>query len=439
MTADDVRILCTGDLHLGRYPTRVPERYDSPSCSPKAVWRRTVEVALEEDVTAVLVSGDVIDRENRYYEAYGAFENGAARLNDAEISTVVVTGNHDFDTLPQLVSDIDLEYLTLLGEEGTWDRETITQNGSSVVHIDGWSFPREHVHDSPLESYSPDAADAPVLGLLHADFGTAASDYAPVSRAELEATPADAWVLGHIHTPGVRVAADPHVLYPGSPQGLDPGESGTHGPWLLDVDRNGRVDAEQLPQAAVRYDTLAIDVSDAESPTAVPGRIEAALESYVPTIDTSALELLIGRFELTGRTDIHGELVEQRAAMEDQLQFKIGSIQVVVESIAVETEPAVDLETLADGDSPVAYLADLLLHLEQSEQVETDVPDNTYDELIADVTAQLREVHTAGTYAPLQREGRLSRPDQDVAVNRLRQQARRLLYELRAQEAAGQQ
>ncbi len=116
---DGIAILCTGDLHLGRHPSRIPERLDGPAFSPKAVWRETVQQAIDCDVDAVVVTGDVADRENRYFEAYGAFERGAVRLDKAEIPTTTIAGNHDFDVLPRIVRDLDLDNLHLLGENGT--------------------------------------------------------------------------------------------------------------------------------------------------------------------------------------------------------------------------------------------------------------------------------------------------------------------------------
>lgn len=111
---------------------------------PRAVWQSLVEDAIAADVDAVLISEDVIDRENRYFEAFGAFVAGATQLNEAELSTRVLIGDHDFDTLPRLVQDLDLDYLTLLGVDGDWERYTLAQEDEPARHIDGWSFPGEY-------------------------------------------------------------------------------------------------------------------------------------------------------------------------------------------------------------------------------------------------------------------------------------------------------
>lgn len=420
---DSLQLLCTGDVHLGRHPTRIPATLDGQSFSPRAIWRSTVEYGIDTDVDAVLVSGDVVDQENQYYEAYGAFEEGATQLDDADIPLLVVAGNHDFSSLPQLVDDLDIDGLHLLGDGGTWERHTIALDGEPHFHVDGWSFPDEHIFESPLGDYDLEPADKPVVGLLHADIDSRESDYAPVDQATLEATPPDAWLLGHIHTPGVRSEADPTVFYPGTPQALDPGDHGTHGPWELRYGESG-VDIEQVPLASIRYDSVDVDASGVEDPMDVPALIQDRIEDHVTaTVPTAALELLSVRIQLTGRTAAHGDLVRQRERIEEDLGFKVGALPVRIDELTVETTPEVALESVAGDDSPVGYLASLLLALEDGEQ-------EKHSAIIEDASETLRTVHNAGAYTPLRREGRLDPPTTDDAVGQLERQGRLLLHEL---------
>jgi len=62
----EINLLVTGDLHLGRHPGHVPEELDSRKFSPGAVWHRMVDEAIRRRVDAVLVTGDLIDRENLF-------------------------------------------------------------------------------------------------------------------------------------------------------------------------------------------------------------------------------------------------------------------------------------------------------------------------------------------------------------------------------------
>lgn len=430
MTADNRTLLCTGDLHLGRRPTRIPAELDGPRFSPKAAWRSTVQEAIDRAVDAVLVTGDVVDRENRFFEAYGPFEAGLERLDDATIPVVVVSGNHDFDVLPGLIDGLDLERVHVLGEDGDWERTTIERNGDPLCYVDGWSYPDEHVLQSPLEGYDRSSpADAPLIGLVHADLDVPESEYAPVQTADLVDTPVDAWLLGHVHKPRVHRPADPFVVYPGSPQALHPGERGRHGPWTITVDSTGRVDAEQVPLASLRYDHLEVDVGDADDSTEVPSLVSDRVSDHVRRdVETGTLELLLARVVLTGRTPVHGELVEQRNAIEEQLSFEEGSLPVRVETLEVETGPEVDLDALARGDSPAAHLADLLLALQRGEA------DEEYRQLIADARDAMQRVYASSAYNELRREGREDPPDETDAVETLERQGKLLLDALLEQK-----
>lgn len=423
---DSPTILCTGDLHLGRHPTRIPGELDGDQFSPAAVWRSTVRDAIDRDVDAVLVAGDVVDRENRFFEAYGPFEWGLERLDDADVPVVVVSGNHDFDVLPGVMDGLDFETVRLLGDGGTWDRATVEREGEPLLYVDGWSFPDERVLQSPLEDYDRSSpADAPLIGLLHADLNATHSEYAPVPSADLVDTPADAWVLGHVHRPGVQRPADPLVVYPGSPQPLDPGERGRHGPWSMTLDPAGGVDAEQIPLASLRYDRLEVDVSDADDSTGVPGIVSDRVSEHVRDgVPTGNLELLLARVSLTGRTGAHGELVDRRSAIERQLSFAEGSLPVRVETLDVETRPEVDLEALAGGTSPAAYLADLLLTLERGEA------DEEYRQLVTTVRDGMQRAQASSAYTELRRERGVDPPDEADALERLERQATVLLNEL---------
>lgn len=426
---DDVTLLCTADIHLGRHPTRVPDALDGSQFSPTAVWRSIVQEAIDRAVDGVLVAGDVIDRENRFFEAYGPFEAGLARLDEADIPVAVVSGNHDADALPRLLEGVEFDTVQFLGAGGTWERTAIERNGDVFAYVDGWSFPDEHVRNSPLETYDRDApTDAPLVGLLHADLDAPESEYGPVGSSELVDTPADAWVLGHIHSSGVHRSAEPFVGYPGSPQALDPGERGRHGPWLLTVDRAGTVEATHRPLASVRYDRLEVDVGQAETATDVPAIVSDCITEYVRSaVETGPLELLLVRVVLTGRTPAHGSLVANRESIESQLSLTEGALPIRVERLDVETRPAIDIEALAGGESPAASLAELLLAIDRG-----TVADD-HGQLVTEARSAMQSARASSAYDELRRERAIDRPDETDAIERLERQAMALLDELLTQ------
>lgn len=425
-----LQLLCTGDLHLGRHPTQIPDPLDGPECSPRSVWRDIVREAIDRDVDAVVLTGDIADRENRYFEAYGAFEAGVIDLDDAGIPIITVAGNHDSEFLPRMVDDIGLDSLHLLGAEGTWERWTLENNGTTAAHFEGWSFPREHVSTSPLEAYDlPEVDDAPQVGVLHAELDSPRSQYAPVDSSELRNTQEVCWLLGHIHVPGIQIESDPMTLYPGSPQGLDPGEQGIHGPWLVTIAPDGGVEADQIPLGTVCYDEIQVDVADAEDLQAVGAEVSTAIQQYVQDdLETGNMSAFLPRVQLTGRTPAHTELVEGTQTLEEQLATRHGSIDIQIESVKVNTRPDVDLESLADGDGPVSYLADLLLALDE------DDSGDEYSQVIDNAHDAMQQAYSAGAYNLLRREAEVESPNRDAAIEMVEQEARVLLDTLLQQK-----
>lgn len=423
MSRWDVTLLCTGDLHLGRHPTRIPPERDGAGFSPKTVWHETVEKAVEADVDAVVITGDVVDLENRYFEAYGAFEAGARALAQAGIPAFVVGGNHDAETLPRMVDDIGSDTLHLLGRSGNWERHVFELDGKPALALVGWSFPMEHVRSSPLRNYALDPyPGCPTVGVLHGDLGVAESDYAPVSESELSNAQVDAWLLGHIHKPGIRREDSPLILYPGSPQPLDPGEVGAHGPWFVRVDRNGQIETEHCPMATVRYETFNVDVSDLTDAKELPGEVSESLSAHIrQELDSARLALILARVVLTGRSDAHADLAREREVITDQLGLQLNGIPVVVESLVLESRPAVDLEELSQGDSPVAWLAKLLQNLENGRA------GNISEDLVEDSLEALRDARWANAYNPLGGRRSTEAPGPAEAYRRLTKQARLLL------------
>lgn len=427
-----IQLLCTGDLHLGRHPTRIPDRLDGSTFSPRSVWLDVVREAIDRKVDAVVLTGDVADRENRYFEAYGAFEAGVIELEEAGIPVVTVAGNHDCEFLPRMVEDIGAENLQFLGADGSWERWTLERDGSAALHFDGWSFPRPHVTSPPLDAYDlPEADDSPQVGIVHAELDSPRSQYAPVESAELRNTPASCWLLGHIHAPGVRIESDPTTLYPGSPQALDPGERGIHGPWIVTIAPDETVETEQLPLGTVCYDEVQVDVSDAENLQAAGSDVSQAIQHHVEqNLNTRSLAAFLPRVHLTGRTPAHAELVEEHHVLEEQLATKLGSVDIEIESVSVETRPDVDLESVADGDGPVSYLAELLLTLEGNES------SDEYSDVIDGAHEAMQQAYSADAYNLLRRETDIEQPGREEARERLVEEARVLLDALLEQKEA---
>jgi len=426
-----MNILCTADIHIGRRASRLGGRVaDERRFDAARAWGDVVDLAINQEVDLLLLAGDVVDQDNRYFEAYGPLEAGLRRLAAHGIQTVAVAGNHDVDVLPRLERALDKTAFRLLGKGGVWERFTVEKDGRPLLHIDGWSFPRRHFPDNPLHHY-PDypGDDLPVLGLLHADLDSGDSQYAPVGREDFERLPVNFWLLGHIHQPhSAALGSGARFLYPGSPLALDPGEQGAHGPWLLSGDGGRLHPPAQHPLSPVRYEAFTLALTAIGDQDAFQQQITQQFTAQLQERITAAdhLEWICARLTLQGRTPLSYQTRRQMCAdIQDDLHLSHGGAVAFVEKIDDRTRPDIKLEELARETSPPGILAALLLELEN------ETPGETGRRLLEELSARLQRVHNARPYAPLAAE---SAPDEAAAHHYLRQSGMALLEALLGQQ-----
>jgi predicted phosphodiesterase len=422
-----MKILATGDLHLGRRPARLPaEAAEDLRLGTAAAWTDVVEAALTAGADVVALAGDVVDRENRFYEALGPLAWGIRRLAEAGVDVVAVAGNHDFDVLPRLAEEVASPRFHLLGRGGRWERAVLGRGGEPTLAVDGWSFPREHVREDPLPAYdlAPETR-LPTLGLLHTEVDAKTSPYAPTTTARLRARPATLWVLGHRHAPGLLPGAGTPLLYPGSPLALGSGERGRHGPWRVTLAGRLVEAIEPLALSRVRYETVTVEVGGVEGREQLDARVAAGLRAALAAAAGDGggrLVWLVARLALAGRASLKA-LLPGLAAEAQDLRLRDAGATASVDGLVDETRPAVDLGELARAFDPAGCLAATLLRLERGEE----------GTLARQALARMVEVHGGRPYARL--AGLDPPPDLEAAHACLLAAGYRLLEALLAQRS----
>jgi len=352
-------LLAVGDLHLGRIPSALhPDLLARASeLGPEAAWSRAVTEAIDRQVDAVLLAGDVVERSRDVLVAYGDLKNGIDKLTTAGIRVLAVAGNHDTLVLPRLAQEIpDLD---LLGANGRWQEKSVGK-----LTVAGWSFPRPQVRSSPLKDFPRVTDPERVIGLLHCDRDQADSPYAPVSSADLEAAPTAAWLLGHIHQPDDLSGPRP-IGYLGSVTALRASETGPRGPWLLRWTGTA-IEMQHIPLAPLRFERVSVDVSDLEDPGQLAEAILGCgrdLSRHVAAAER--LPEVIGmRITLTGRCRFERELpAAATQLLNESRPWKERGIILFVQKFSIETEMNLDLEELANQSDPCGLLARRLLLL----------------------------------------------------------------------------
>jgi DNA repair exonuclease SbcCD nuclease subunit len=337
------------DLHLGApfqgLRAADPQVAAAADAATYRAFERILEIAIESGAAFVLFSGDVFDAADRNLTAQLRFRDGLRRLDAAGIRACVIHGNHDH--LGGGQARLDWPESTRFFPALPSAPEIIQVGGEPVAVVHGFSYPRRQVTESLLPHYRPRAEDAGLfqIGLLHANVGgnPQHDNYAPCRLEDLAALPFDYWALGHVHRHAVLRTHGPAVVYPGSPQGLHPRETGMHGCCRVTVgaDRSARI--EQVRTEALRWVELEAPIEGAEGEDALLAIIRGKLEAVLAEEPTSA----IVRVRLVGRGPLHRVLRNPAHVEALQRELRLREVEepfVWLERLVVETRPEADLE-----------------------------------------------------------------------------------------------
>ena len=415
-----MKILMTGDLHMGRGSSKFAEMESQTSIS---CWQAIVDEAIDRSVDLVLLSGDVVDRRNCYFESYMPLQTGIARLANNGIMTIAVAGNHDFNVLPNLANDIDREMFRLLGIGGEWEQFEF-ECGEETLGVTGWSFPEAHVDLTPLDSF-PDTDNSCDyhIAMVHGDLNATVSKYAPLSLSRIDELSQHHWLLGHVHKPGlIRTKHERWVLYPGSPQALDPGEPHHHGVWLWEPDIQN--EPVFLPMSSVCYEPLTIDVSKCADAEEILGFVIREIKNNAELTKNAAHQRMCGvnyRIEIVGECDDPGE-VEEVLRAQSSLDLAFEDVQATVEHLRINVLPRLDKAELRVQKTVLARAFNLL------ESLETGNYNAAIEQLLGQI--QQRCSQHAGRYHSIDAAHELEHSE---IVNIAKNQLTQIVSDLRSQ------
>ena len=389
------RFLHAADIHLDS-PLKGLAGHEGTTAkriraATREAFDQLVGLAIEEQVSFLVIAGDLYDGDWRDFKTGLFFISQVGRLHKAGILVYLLYGNHDAES--QITSHLTLPDNVHVFGPRTPQSFKIDDLG---VVLHGQSFKQREVTDNLALKYPQPVVGAFNIGVLHTGLGGMGGheNYAPCSLDELVNKGYDYWALGHVHQ-AKMLHERPHIVFPGNLQGRHVRESGAKGAILVTVDNNEIVDLVTLYSDVVRWSVMSVDLENTTSTGEVFDRVRDAIESAVAT--SAEGRLLACRIELQGRTEIHGQLL----ASEDRLlaearssALALGDDVAWVEKVVTATESAIDPDSLAEREDAIGELqrilreavsdADLLHQLETEigkmvrrlpHEVRTDVED----------------------------------------------------------------
>lgn len=255
-----MKIIHTGDIHLGSALRNLPpEKANMRKTELLESFRRLCAYAKTNDVSAVLIAGDLFD-ENKVSE--GVRREAFAAMSAAKpVCFFYVSGNHD----DGLYFERDIpENVCLFSQNHGWQSYALSDN-VTVTGIDGKNLRAEKY----AELYLP--ADKFNIVLMHGDIRRGESLYGEqsgraeeISLGKLQNRRIDYLALGHIHIPMVqanRLDGRGGYRYCGCLEGRGFDEVGARGFFLLEIE-NGRLKKDSFVSFARRQVTECIaDIS----------------------------------------------------------------------------------------------------------------------------------------------------------------------------------
>lgn len=298
------RFVHAADIHLDSplrsLALRDPALAELVGNATRRAFIGVVDLCLDEQVDALLLSGDLYDGEQTSMKTARFLADQIRRLHEAEIAVFVIRGNHD--ALSRITKELTLpDSVTIFG--GRAGAVTVERGrGATPVVIHGISFAQPHAPESLLARFRPPVEGAVNIGLLHTSLdGSPGHDpYAPCGIADLHAVGFRYWALGHIHKRAAATGAAT-VVMPGMPQGRDINEAGAKSVTLATVTDDGSVLLEERRTSVAQFERVTVELAGIED---WPDMVRALGRALGETRDSVASEHLVARLHLTGTTKL---------------------------------------------------------------------------------------------------------------------------------------
>jgi DNA repair protein SbcD/Mre11 len=341
------KFIHTADIHLDS-PLRGLSAYENAPAerlrnASRDALRELVTKAIDEQVTFMVIAGDLYDGDWKDYQTGIFFVGQMGRLAKAGIRVYLLHGNHDAES--EMTKKLALP-----------DNVNVFSSRSAQVHkVDGYkvalhghSFASRAVAENLASSYQAKAEGHYNIGVLHTALeGYAAHpNYAPCTVAELHGKGYDYWALGHVHE-FQQWKEQSTIVFPGNLQGRHVRETGRKGAVCVTVDDSGHSVVDRLYMDVLRWEVLKVDVVECSNLEDVARQVSRGLTGLLEADNVARAVRVI----LEGKSRLHGVLTGNSAMVRAQVLAQAAAVdedQLWVEKVKVATSP---LEAATPGES----------------------------------------------------------------------------------------
>ena len=353
------RFVHAADLHLDSplrsLALRDPALAELVGNATRRAFIAIVRLCLDEQVNALLLSGDLYDGEQTSMKTARFLADQIDLLHQAGIQVFIIRGNHD--ALSKITKELAFpDSVTIFGGRPS-SIPIKRERGAQAVMIHGISFAQPHAPESLLGKFKPPVEGAVNIGLLHTSLGGAAGHdpYAPCDEAELHRMGFRYWALGHVHGRSA-VEGEATIVMPGMPQGRDIGEAGAKSVTLATVHADGSITLEERHTSIAQFERVEVDLAAVEDWRDLASVVGTALGQ---TRDAVISEHLVARLRLTGTTPLAWRLRRDMDLLRTEIVRQAEGIgRTWIDKVEVECQPqqVIPIATAADPSEELRRL-----------------------------------------------------------------------------------
>lgn len=286
---NEIKLLHAADLHL-----------DSPFeglGAEKAMQRRAeqrqllyglAQLAGREKVQMILLAGDLLDSDSAYAETA---EDIAKAFGGLGIPVFISPGNHDFYSERSPYARVSFPENIHIFKSAVPDFVFLPELG---VRVWGAAFTDKYSGALLRGFYPQKQAGVKDIMCIHGELA-AASNYNPVTEAEIAASGMDYIALGHIHKgSGLRKSGGTYYAWPGCPEGRGFDETGDKQVYIVSLDEGCEIKSVSIAQR--RYEIADVRLTG--------GDVLGDIESVLPKDTKNDIYRIILRGEAEQAPDI---------------------------------------------------------------------------------------------------------------------------------------
>ena len=356
------KFIHTADIHLDSPLKGLEAHEDAPVEEIRGATRRAfdnmIDLAIEEEVDFILISGDLYDGAWKDYNTGLFFVSRMGRLSKAGIKVFIVSGNHD--AASQITKALLLpDNVTLFSSRKP---QSIQLDDLGVI-INGQSYSIRAVAENLTAQYPQNDPNFFNIGLLHTSLTgrEGHENYAPCTVDDLKSKGYDYWALGHVHKREI-VSHDPWIVFPGNIQGRHIKETGAKGVTLVTVEDGRIAKVEECELDVLRWAICQVDLSQCETSESVYDSVRQSFEQELDKVNGRTLAL---RLVLTGKCPVHAQLLDRTAQWTEEIRgITTGFGDLWLEKVKFQTSRKVSLEEIFGEDTPIVGLLRSIQNLE---------------------------------------------------------------------------